>query len=41
MEDSKERRKLILLYDERDNLKREFQGVLKKEFNDYFENGRD
>lgn len=38
MEDSKERRKkLILLYDERDNFKREFQGVLKKEFNDYFE----
>lgn len=38
MEDSKERReKLIELYDERDNLKREFQGVLKKEFNEYFE----
>lgn len=38
MEDSKERReKLIELYDERDNFKREFQGVLKKEFNEYFE----
>lgn len=38
MVDSKERReKLIELYDERDNLKREFQRVLKKEFNDYFE----
>ena len=38
MEDSKERReKLIELYDERDNFKREFQNVLKKEFNEYFE----
>ncbi len=38
MEDSKERRiKLIEFYDERDNFKREFQGVVKKEFNEYFE----
>ncbi|CAG9368112.1 ATP-dependent DNA helicase, UvrD/REP family [Clostridium perfringens] len=37
MEDSKERReKLIELYDERDNHKKEIKKSARKEFNEYF-----